>query len=56
MVTGDQVDVEVENFASLENLDIICIVFELISSAKEGIALVVGVGFLYSVLYRASDV
>jgi hypothetical protein len=51
-VTGDQVNMEVEDIAGLDNLDVIDVVLVLISSAKVGVALVVLVGFRHTVLYR----
>jgi hypothetical protein len=56
MVTRDQVNMEFKHVAALDDLDIVFVIFKLVSPAEVGIAVVVLVSRLHGVLYRARDI
>lgn len=56
MVTRDQVNMEFKHVAALDDLDIVFVIFKLVSPAEIGIAVIVIVSRGHCVLYRTGDV
>lgn len=56
MVTCNQVNVEVKHVATLDDLDVVAVVLELIPPTEVGIAVVVLVSLFHCVLYRPGDI
>lgn len=56
MVARDQVNVEVKHVATLDDLDIVAVVLELIPPTEVGIAVIVVVSLGHCILYRTGDI
>ena len=56
MVARNQVNVEVKHVATLDDLDIIAVVLELITPTEVGIAVIVIVSLGHCILYRTGDI